>query len=66
MQNSFDLLLNELNKLTSNADYESALSLMKKWLDALATDYRLHGKVFASPDFLSRSPCNQRRLRSTT
>jgi len=50
VNNSFDLLLNELNHLTANDDYESALSLMKRWLDTLAVDYRLHGRVFASYD----------------
>ncbi len=48
MNNSLDLLLSELEHFISSDDYEPALSLMKTWLDDLAVDHRLHGRVFAS------------------
>ena len=48
MPNPLDLFLDEINRLISINDNELALSQIKKYLDALVVDSRLHGKVFAS------------------
>lgn len=50
MDNHLDLLLSELNNLISAGKFELALSQMKSWLDGLASDFRLHGRVFSSND----------------